>query len=106
MEREFDMTNFEEALKNQADQFKMIPSKRVWHGIYNDLHPGRRWPSITMSLLLISALIVIGHLNTNTGSKTLNSKDVSINSKNGLNNLKPGEISKIAQKIVPQKGVS
>jgi len=32
MEREFDMTNFEEALRNQADQFKMIPSRRVWHG--------------------------------------------------------------------------
>lgn len=106
MERRFSMNDFEQSLKEQADEFKMIPSKRVWHGIYNDLHPGRRWPSITMSLLLISALIVIGHLNTNTGSKTLNSKDVSINSKNELSNFTPGEISKIAKKITLQKSVS
>ena len=64
MERRFTMNDFERSLKEQADDFKMIPSKRVWHGIYNDLHPGRRWPSITMSFLLIFSLLFIGYLNT------------------------------------------
>ncbi|MDP4283555.1 MAG: hypothetical protein Q8891_03965 [Bacteroidota bacterium] len=62
-ERDFDMTNFEEVLKNQADQFKMIPSRRVWHGIYNDLHPGSKWPSIAMTLVFLFTLFGIGHLN-------------------------------------------
>jgi hypothetical protein len=64
MERKFFMNDFEESLKEQADQFKMIPSKKVWHGIYNDLHPGRRWPSITISLLLVFTLVGIGYLNS------------------------------------------
>jgi hypothetical protein len=76
MERRFSMNDFEESLKEHADDFKMIPSKRVWHGIYNDLHPGRRWPSVAMSFLLIFTLVVVGHLNTHTGSQVHNiSKD-------------------------------
>src|SRR5487761_2009241 len=71
MERRFFMNDFEVSLKEQADQFKMIPSKRVWHGIYNDLQPGRRWPSVTMSLLLIFTLVVIGHLNTNNSHRSI-----------------------------------
>src|SRR3978361_1186477 len=65
MERRFFMNDFEKSLKEHADKFQMVPSKKVWHGIYNDLHPGKRWPSVTMSLLLIFTLVVIGHLNTN-----------------------------------------
>jgi hypothetical protein len=63
------MNDFERSLKAQADEFRMIPSKRVWHGIYNDLHPGRRWPSITMSFLLIFTLLFIGYLNTHDKSQ-------------------------------------
>ena len=62
MERRFFMNDFEQSLKEQADQFQMVPSKKVWHGIYNDLHPGRKWPSIAMSLSLIFTLVVIGHM--------------------------------------------
>lgn len=69
MERRFSMNDFEQSLKEHADEFKMLPSKRVWHGIYNDLHPGRRWPSVAVSLLLISTLIIIGHLNNRMSSQ-------------------------------------
>ena len=71
MERKFYPENFERFLKGHADQFKMTPSKKVWHGIYNDLHPGRRWPSIAMSMVFIFTLVIIGHLNTNNGNNTL-----------------------------------
>ncbi len=64
MERRFFMNDFEQSLKEHADKFELAPSKRVWHGIYNDLHPGKRWPSVTMSFLLIFTLVFIGHLNT------------------------------------------
>jgi hypothetical protein len=64
MERKFYHENFEGSLKHEADQFKMYPSKKVWHGIYNDVHPGRRWPSAAISILFIFTLVIIGHLNT------------------------------------------
>lgn len=70
MERKFYPENFEKFLKGHADQFKMTPSKKVWHGIYNDLHPGRRWPSIAMSIVFIFTLVTIGHLNTNNGDNS------------------------------------
>ena len=70
MGRRFFMDDFEQSLKEHADKFQMIPSKKVWHGIYNDLHPGKRWPSVTMSLLLIFTLVVIGHLNTNNSRRS------------------------------------
>src|SRR5665647_1148501 len=106
MERRFFMNDFEQSLKEHADEFKMIPSKRVWHGIYNDIHPGRRWPSVAMSLALIFTLVVIGHLNTHNGSQAVASKNISLHSQKVVSNSKPGEISKIAQKIVPQKNAS
>ncbi len=71
MERNFYPENFEKFLKAHADQFKMSPSKKAWHGIYNDLHPGRRWPSVAMSMFFIFTLVIIGHLNTNNGRNTL-----------------------------------
>ena len=64
MERKFYTDSFEKLLKENADQFKMYPSKKVWHGLYNNLHPGRRWPSITISILFLFSLVIIGHLNT------------------------------------------
>ena len=70
MENEFYKDEFEQLLKEKADQFSMYPSKRVWYSIYNNLHPSRRWPSVVMSLLLISSLSLIGYLNT--GDNSLN----------------------------------
>ncbi|MEO6453392.1 MAG: hypothetical protein ABIN97_04935 [Ginsengibacter sp.] len=67
MEKKFYTNDFEHLLKENADQFKMFPSKKVWHGIYNDIHPGTRWPSIAMSLLFVFTLVLIGHLNTQQG---------------------------------------
>jgi hypothetical protein len=64
MEKEFYTDEFEQLLKEKADQFRMYPSKRVWHSIYNNLHPSRRWPSVVMSLLLLTSMTFIGYLNT------------------------------------------
>ncbi|MBL0054710.1 MAG: outer membrane beta-barrel protein [Chitinophagaceae bacterium] len=64
MERNFYTDNFERLLKEKSDEFRMYPSRRVWHSIYNDLHPSRRWPSAAMSMVLLVVLIFIGYLNT------------------------------------------
>ena len=106
MERRFSMNDFEHSLKEHADDFKMIPSKRVWHGIYNDMHPGRRWPSVTMSLLLVFTLVVIGHLNTHNGYKTVTSKEYSLQPNTVTSNLNSGENSNTNQKIASPKNAS
>lgn len=64
MEKDFYTDEFEQLIKEKADQFRMYPSRRVWHSIYNNLHPSRRWPSVIMSLFLLSSLTLIGYLHT------------------------------------------
>lgn len=65
MERKFYTDDFEQLLKERSDEFRMYPSKRVWHSIYNDLHPGRKWPSVAVSMLLIIALLLVSYWNSN-----------------------------------------
>jgi hypothetical protein len=69
MEKKFNPDNFEQFLKESTDNFRMYPSKRIWHSIYNDLHPGRKWPSLAIWALLISSVTYIGFSNDNQGSK-------------------------------------
>jgi hypothetical protein len=64
MERKFYTDDFEQLLKEQTDDFRMYPSKRVWHSIYNEMHPGRRWPSIAVSMVLILTLLLVGYWNS------------------------------------------
>jgi len=87
MERRFDMTDFEQSLKDHADQFVMTPSKRVWNGIYNNLHPGSRWPSITVGVVFLFSLIGVGYLNNSTKlpghpEPENSSRDINISNKN------------------------
>ncbi len=65
MEHKFYTDDFERLLKEKSDEFRMYPSKRVWHSIYNNLHPDRKWPSITVTLLLVTVLFLIGYMNSN-----------------------------------------
>lgn len=80
MERKFYTDNFEQLLKEKSDEFRMYPSKRVWHSIYNDLHPGRKWPSIAVSMVLIFALLMTGYWNnrftTLTSQRSASSKNI------------------------------
>ncbi len=81
MEDNFYLDDFELSLKEQADQFKMAPSKKVWHGIYNDMHPGRRWPSITISLLLVISTVFVGYINTHNDKVLVQDEKVLVQAK-------------------------
>src|SRR6187551_755412 len=94
MEKEFYTDEFEQLIKEKADQFRMYPSKRVWHSIYNNLHPSRRWPSVVMSLLLLTSLSLIGYLNT--GDNTIN-RQINSSSLAKIDN-EPTNIQKIENK--------
>lgn len=64
MDRNFDIDDFEQLLKERSDEFKMYPAKRVWYSIYNNIHPGKKWPSVAMCVTLIAILLSVGYLNT------------------------------------------
>jgi hypothetical protein len=66
MERDFYRDEFEQFLKENTDDFKMYPSRKVWHSIYNDRHPDRKWPSLAVCLLLLSAILYVGVSNNNS----------------------------------------
>ncbi len=80
MERNLDIENFERLLKDRSDEFKMYPEKRVWHSIYNNIHPGRKWPSVAMSITLIATLLITGYLNTDNKN---NRNQYGMEAKNG-----------------------
>lgn len=98
MENEFYTDEFEQLLKEKADQFSMYPSKRVWHSIYNNLHPSRRWPSVVISLFFISSLILIGYLNTGENSITRQiNNNSSLSTSSAQETVSPEKINKISQ---------
>lgn len=56
MERNFYKEDFEKFLKENANQYRMYPSERVWKGIYNSLHTGYKWYRISGLVLLLAIL--------------------------------------------------
>ena len=74
MSSNFDTDNFEQLIRERSDEFKMYPTKRVWYSIYNNIHPGKKWPSIATCITLISILLLVGYLNTNIDTKNISGK--------------------------------
>src|SRR4051794_22163091 len=72
MDRNLHTDDFERLLREKSDEFRMYPSKRIWYSVYNNIHPGSRWPSVVMSIVLISSLLLVGYLNTSDANKTSN----------------------------------
>ncbi|TMI72460.1 MAG: hypothetical protein E6H09_09830 [Bacteroidetes bacterium] len=59
MESNFNNRDFEHYVKSNADQYRMIPSEKVWKSINNTLHSRRKWYGIGLSLLLVSTAISV-----------------------------------------------
>ena len=76
MDRNLYIDNFEELLRERSEEFKMYPTKRVWYSIYNNIHPGKKWPSIAMSITLIGILLLVGYLNTNNENDNLSAANL------------------------------
>jgi len=74
MEQNFYRDDFEQMLKDTSEEFRMYPSRKVWHSIYNDFHPDRKWPSFTVCLVLLTSILYIGISNNNSISK--NSRNI------------------------------
>ncbi|HVG40837.1 MAG TPA: hypothetical protein VM888_04420 [Chitinophagaceae bacterium] len=65
MQKNFTNENFEDFLKQNADQLKLTPSLKTWKGIEKRLSKGRRWSTIIASAFLLSASL-FGYLATDT----------------------------------------
>ncbi len=57
MERNFN-NEFERFLKENADQYRLYPSSKVWNGIYSALHTRRKWFGLGIILLLVTGTLV------------------------------------------------
>ena len=64
MERNIHIDEFEEFLKEKADQYKMYPSDKAWSNIHRSLHPRKKWPYISLTLLLLLGTAVFVDYNT------------------------------------------
>lgn len=81
MDRNLHDDYFERFLRESVEEFRMIPSRRVWTSLYNNLHPGKKWPSLAVCIFLISSVVYIGlsHSSANgtlTASTTTNNNNL------------------------------
>ncbi len=53
MERQFHNEDFERLLRDNANQYRMYPSEKVWKGVYTALHNRRRWYRLSAFFLLL-----------------------------------------------------
>src|SRR5438045_7612164 len=58
MENDFNNKDFEQFVKQNADQYRMFPSEKVWKNIHHALHTRRRWYGVGLTALLLTAGIV------------------------------------------------
>lgn len=52
MERGFYNDDFEQLIRQKADQYKMFPSENAWKGIHRSLHTRRKWYGLGLLLFL------------------------------------------------------
>jgi hypothetical protein len=69
MERQFNNGDFEKLLRDNANQYRMYPSEKVWKGIHSSLHTRRRWYGLTAAImfLLTGSIVSIIIYNDNSG---------------------------------------
>ena len=53
MESNFNNKDFEHYIKQNADQYRMYPSDKVWKGVNNALHTRRKWYGFWLGFLLL-----------------------------------------------------
>ncbi len=58
IENNFNNRDFERFVKQNADQYRMFPSDKVWKAVHNALHTRRRWYGIGLALLLLTTAVV------------------------------------------------
>ena len=92
MERNFYNEEFEDLIKQKADQYKMYPSDKVWKNIHGSLHTRRRWFIAGMFTLITGILFFAGkellapstHITPPKKAITYNNRSDNNNTENNL----------------------
>ncbi len=82
----FSTDQFESFLKSSTENFKMQPSARVWNSLFNKMHPGSRFPSISTSILFFFLFCFLGS-NKNNLSKEIFKTSTQISKINKKKNI-------------------
>ena len=73
MESNYSNNDFEHYVKQNADQYRMFPSDKVWKSINNTLHTRRKWYGFWLgSLLLLTGAAVTWVMTTQPGPRGKN----------------------------------
>lgn len=59
MESNYRNRDFEQYVKQNADQYRMFPSEKVWKNIHGTLHTRRKWYGFGLALLLLSTVTAV-----------------------------------------------
>ncbi|HTC00520.1 MAG TPA: hypothetical protein VK705_07540 [Ferruginibacter sp.] len=73
MNNKIHTNNSEKKSQQKTEECKTLCA-HSWNSIYNNFHPIRRLPSITISIILISFLFFTGYVNARTSGKKTVSK--------------------------------
>lgn len=62
MERNIHLDEFENYLKEKADQYKMYPSDKLWDNINQSVHSRKKWSYISLTvLMLLGTVLFVEH---------------------------------------------
>jgi hypothetical protein len=87
MERGFYNEDFEQLIKQKADQYRMYPSGKVWKGVFRSLHKRRKWYWFSFILFLAGiSYITYTQLNAPVPSKPLAAGNTSNSNEPSENN--------------------
>jgi hypothetical protein len=81
MERQFNNGDFEKLLRDNANQYRMYPSEKVWKGIHSALHTRRRWYGLTAAIMLFitgSIVSIIVYNDNSSKDRLVNQKNISV----------------------------
>jgi len=74
MERHFYKGDFEKFLKENADQYRMHPSEKVWKEVYKSLHPKYKWwhrlPVLLLLLATLAGSVILFTRSSSSNKKT------------------------------------
>lgn len=104
MERNFN-NEFERFLKENADQYRLYPSAKVWRGVYNTLHTRRKWYGAGIILLLLTGSLVgvlVTHSSKEIATITPN-KSAVINKETITHNL---QVARLDKRISENKSIN
>ena len=90
MDNQFNKQDFEKLLRENANQYRMYPSEKVWTGVHAALHTGRKWYRISaLAMLLLSGTAIsLLVLNYTTDKAVMTELE---NSSSEVNNALPSQ---------------